>query len=171
MYCSNCGNPIKDGSMFCSECGIKLNQSTESSNAGSKDVVKPEDNSLELKRLIFAYISHDESGVVETQACTHYYQAFEKIRKTNQPYSWNWAAFLLGGFNLLYRKSYLLGALLLIIPTLLSLVIPFIGPVTWIVCGIFADQLHYNRFLEKKQEAENNFPSDVDAQCKFLAHC
>lgn len=56
----------------------------------------------------------------------YYLPRFQKISRTGSKCSWNWAAFLLTPYWLLYRKNYLTGALMLIFEMLRTLLESFL---------------------------------------------
>lgn len=134
----------------------------------------------DFKRLVYAYITHDDDGKVENFASRHYYNAFYKIRNTNEALGWNWSAFLVGGFNFIYRKSYVAGIAFIIFGLILGFILAglseniFTTALNFAVCGAagaYGDKIHYNRFILKLKEAQAQYPRNVTEQCRFLAHC
>lgn len=199
MFCSNCGKELIGSEKFCSACGWQVNNMNMTSGVNDsveKAYSKTDDDSIDdnrvesvtqnnqkssdeiYKRLVYAYINRNASNMEETHAAKHYYEAFYKIKTLNKNTGWNWAAFWLEGFNFLYRKSYSMGVLFLVLPILIvsildistesalgnAIVFGIAG-----ICGTYGDKIHYNRFADKLKEAELKYPNDIDGQCKFLA--
>lgn len=80
-----------------------------------------------------------------------YMRRFEKMKEKNKPYSWNWPAFLFGGYWLIYRKMYALGIGVSIISILLNEFTKTSFP-TWIISvifGVFGNYLYLN-YCNKK---------------------
>ena len=130
----------------------------------------------EFKRLVNAYISHNPTGTASSSAVDYYYPAFKKLKDNMNAFTWNWAGFIFGAFNLFYRKAVAYGFLLLGGIIILSLILDAMGlqvgsVVFWCFSACVVDKFHYLRFKKKLEEAQKSFPGDIESQCKFLAAC
>ena len=83
----------------------------------------------------------------------YYIPKFQEMRAQNKKNTWNWPAFLIAPYWMLYRKMYAYGAAVLGISFVLSLLGTTIGSLLslcgYIALGIFGNYIYMN-FLEKK---------------------
>ena len=80
-----------------------------------------------------------------------YMSKFEKMKENNKKYSWNWAAFLFGGFWFIYRKMYLYGIGFGVISFVLE-ELTKVSWVSWIVSilgGLFGNYIYLNHCNKK----------------------
>ena len=120
--CKNCGAWVDDGDKFCEHCGNNL------SAVDDPVVVEAEPEIVDAE--IIAPPRRYESPAADAREVrerlvgtkTEYYLPhFEKFETLNSFTSWNWAAFFFGGYWMLYRKMYALGAVLFVVTELLAL--------------------------------------------------
>lgn len=93
----------------------------------------------------------------------YYLRKFEEIQITGNKISWNWPAFFISGYWLLYRKMYI-QALIMILGSMVLGCIPFIG---WLVpialpigMGMYANALYFDH-INKKMIEINKFDSNI----------
>lgn len=83
----------------------------------------------------------------------YYIPKFQELKSQNKQTSWNWPAFLVAPYWMIYRKMYGYGAAVLGINFILSLIgsgfLSLISLAGYIVIGIFANSI-YMKFLEGK---------------------
>jgi len=133
--CGNCGTDNSPYAEFCSHCGRPLqaeNWQSQSEPAGQPFGTPPpfgEYAPFHSQPTGFGGINPDETVNGETaadlaaavQTNTQYYlPRFRAMAQKNAKLSWNWAAFLIPSYWLLFRKQYLLGSLLLLMEITLS---------------------------------------------------
>ena len=88
---------------YCTQCGSRLDAVLPAGTAGSMDA-SPE----------------TPAAVSGRGGQPIYMKAFQKMGGKGRPHSINWAAGFFGGFWFVYRKMYLIGALLIILQVLLT---------------------------------------------------
>lgn len=184
--CVQCGTELESNAAFCSECGA--NQS-----AGNKQAYGAEDSNAANSRqsqdyqpkneqpqtaaatedddlLMRAYITGSTDPFAADHNYEHYRNAFIKCEKNNSKVGWNWGAFWLSGLNLLYRKSYLWGSIIIIAGYALA---PVTSGITSVLAmflpGMFADYFHYARYREQLMLAKSTYPNDPTRQISYMA--
>lgn len=106
--------------------------------------------------------------VSSEKAYFKYKQAFDLYEEKGKiAWSWSWPAFLLGGYYLIYRKSYLIGILMGIISNLLAiLLLQVVGELSFIIVlilrGGFYNYFNYLRYKKCLEKATINGIVDKD---------
>ncbi len=138
--CGNCGTDNSPYAEFCSHCGRALDaeawESSQEEPTTSPFDAPPYTSSpfseyapFRSQTSYYAGMSPEETIDGETvadlvtvvQTNTPYYlPKFRAMSQKNAKLSWNWAAFLIPSYWLLFRKQYLLGSLLLLLEITLS---------------------------------------------------
>lgn len=154
VFCSACGTKNTSISSFCSNCGSEL-----VSNKQNIDYKK--DNSNIQSNVIRNTNNYSESDDIMkfVEKNTQFYQnKFDTITKTGSKITWNWAAFFLNIYWLLYRKMYLQAGGLFLITIILNC-IPYIG---WLVSigvtiafGMYANSIYLDHIQKKLIEINN----------------
>ena len=190
-FCINCGAELATDSVFCPECGT--NQNTGISYESDTKVDQPADKqqtqpskakivqnntnetsnaslSDEEELLMRAYIT----GTTDSSSTIHHYEhyktVFTKCEKSGSKVGWNWGAFWLTGWNLLYRRSYLWGLVLILVCYFLGLYTNGIGGILMMLLpGMFADYFHYKRYKEKLVMAKTIHKDDLKSQIFYMA--
>lgn len=183
--CVQCGAELESNAAFCSECGA--NQSArnkqaygaqESNTANSRQSQdyrlkneQPQTATTETEALLMrAYITGSTDPFAVKHHYEHYRNAFIKCEKNYSKVGWNWGAFWLSGLNLLYRKSYLWGFIIIIAGYALA---PVTSGITSVLAmflpGMFADSFHYSRYHEKLMLAKSTYPNDPTRQISYMA--
>ncbi len=201
-FCINCGAELATDSVFCPECGT--NQNTGISYESDTKVDQPEDKrqtqpskakivqnntnetsnaslSDEDELLMRAYITGTTDPYSTIHHYEHYKKAFTKFSATGSKISWSWAGFLVNAYNLIARRNYLAGIIILIVSEIISLFMLIIDNdvisiimclsllVLAIICGSFTDYLHYRRFKEKTALAKSIQPGNILAQITYMS--
>ncbi|MFC2329802.1 MAG: zinc ribbon domain-containing protein [Treponema sp.] len=183
--CVQCGAEVEANAAFCPECGA--NQSSyarqeygaqESNTANSRQSQdyrlkneQPQTATTETEALLMrAYITGSTDPFAVKHHYEHYRNAFIKCEKNYSKVGWNWGAFWLSGLNLLYRKSYLWGFIIIIAGYALA---PVTSGITSVLAmflpGMFADSFHYSRYHEKLMLAKSTYPNDPARQISYMA--
>lgn len=169
VYCTKCGAQNSSTSSFCSKCGNKLTTGFEQERQAP---VYTQANPINTNPYAYVnqqsnysangygnYQSYQTPGLdSEIQQligakAEYYIPKFQELKSQNKKTSWNWAAFLVTPYWMIYRKMYGYGAGVLGATFLLSLIgsgflslLVFAG---YIVLGIFGNNI-YMKFLENK---------------------
>ena len=183
--CVQCCAEVEANAAFCPECGA--NQSSyarqeygaqESNTANSRQSQdyrlkneQPQTATTETEALLMrAYITGSTDPFAVKHHYEHYRNAFIKCEKNYSKVGWNWGAFWLSGLNLLYRKSYLWGFIIIIAGYALA---PVTSGITSVLAmflpGMFADSFHYSRYHEKLMLAKSTYPNDPARQISYMA--
>ena len=157
IFCPQCGEPSSSKVLFCSKCGSRLihNQAPRQevnpvaytySNAITPSYEMASENDDTISRLVGSNADY-------------YVPRFKEFKETKRPNSWNWAAFWLGPYWLIYRKMYLFGYLTLAATVLSSIVACFstISIGGYVLWGIFSTRT-YMAQLEKKAREVDGMP-------------
>lgn len=130
MFCPKCGTQNPDDSKFCRKCG---NLMPNSSQGNSQRAVSSEP----VPKMEGTKVSSTSSLAQKMigKNADYYLQKRSELIAKGSKISWNWAAFLLSIYWMIYRKLYLLGFVLLVVSMFFSYII---GGVLSIVvsCGI-----------------------------------
>ena len=139
LICSKCGTSNSEGSLFCSNCGATL----------TKEEVSTKNNHNEYSSSDF---SDDELSLFLEKNQGYYMEKFKTMNKTADKKSWNWCAFLFGGYWIFYRKMYVEGIIYIISNTILAC-IPFIGWILniaiYVCAGLFGNSFYYEHIKKK----------------------
>lgn len=184
-YCLNCGTKLEPNTAFCSECGT--NQNTESfqqTQQGQTQYAQSTTNATENtssdsdELLMRAYITGTTDPHSTAHNYEHYKNAFTKFSTTGSKIFWSWAGFWLNAWNLIARRNYPAGIIILVVWEVVSLLglfngngaIPaLISVLIAIGFGCFTDYLHYSRYHEKLAFAKSYRPNDFSAQISYMA--
>lgn len=168
VYCTKCGAQNAGTSLFCSKCGNRL-----STSAATETSTFQQSNSLNIdphayvnrqgdtyqKVNSYAHLDYNDTEVdADIQMLIgvnsdYYLPKFQEIRGLNKKNTWNWPAFLITPYWMIYRKMYVYGAVALGISFVLPLLENTIGYLLllcgYIALGIFGNYI-YMDFLKKK---------------------
>lgn len=166
VYCTRCGAQNPSSSAFCSKCGNRL--TTAKANVSSAPVyTQANPNSSNPYAYVNQQTSYSANGYNAYQGAsldadlqqligtkTEYYTPkFQELKNMNKQTSWNWPAFLVAPYWMIYRKMYGYGAAVLGINFVFSLIgsgfLSLLSFAGYIVLGIFANSI-YMKFLEGK---------------------
>ena len=158
MFCQKCGKAIIDESKFCYHCGIPSAESQESA---------PEQSAQESQEYYEAAIGYKRPD--------YYLPIFSRFDTQGVGISWNWPAFFISLWWLLYRKmwgwaflywvvSAILGSLAAAFPLLL---VVYLG-VLFVAFPMYANALYY-RHVNKKIAKVNRYSEDKERRLRILA--
>ncbi len=103
-------------------------------------------------RNLMSEFSEDVIRAFVQKNADYYITKWKLMAATDSKVSWNWPAFLFGGFWMLYRKMYLYFFILLFVSFIVG-IIPFLslilGLALWIGLGVFGNYL-YAKFTYEK---------------------
>ncbi|WP_405234185.1 pilin [Lentisalinibacter salinarum] len=164
MHCANCGKIIPEEAHFCNHCGAQV-----SSPAGAvtdSSSTSPSDRETLLRTAI---------GPKNTD---YYLERFRKFETGKSSVSWNWPAFFISFYWLLYRKMWLYAAAYLFVPTFIYLLGFFVAAAfttedtaaligivanlvaIFVIFPMFANRLYYRVLSNRITKAERHEESD-----------
>ena len=169
VYCTKCGTQNSATSSFCSKCGNRLTTEFQQERQAP---VYTQANHTSTNPYAYVnqqsnYYSNGYSGYQLNQSVSidaeiqqligpkaeYYVPKFQELKSQNKQTSWNWHAFLVAPYWMIYRKMYGYGATLLGISFIISLigsgVLSLLSFSGYVAIGIFANSI-YMRFLENK---------------------
>lgn len=141
--CPNCGTDNAEHAEFCSRCGRSLNVQEWTSPSGQPQQPPQYGQSAPYHEYAPFRVAFDPLGGVprderfdgdvtaeELALCvggntTYYIPRFQRM-KNGRGVQWNWAAFLITPYWLLYRKQYVAGTLVSLFYLLINLMINFV---------------------------------------------
>lgn len=155
VFCTQCGKENQATGSFCSNCGYPLKKvDLRKSNSEGSSFGNSYTNGDYSEEEMSTFISKNQM---------FYLEKFDQIKKTGDKKTWNWSAFFLGTYWILYRKMYVQGLLYFLANLLLSR-IPSIGWILeiclWIGLGTFANSLyldHVNKRLQEINEVHSSY--------------
>lgn len=168
VYCTKCGAQNASTSSFCSQCGNRLStsaaaqaltfQQSDPSNTNPYAYVNQQGAAYYQGGNNTSF-DHNNAGIdTDIQMLIgakleYYVPKFQEMRVQNKKNTWNWPAFLVAPYWMIYRKMYAYGAAVLGISFILSLLGTTIASLLslcgYIALGIFGNYIYMN-FLEKK---------------------
>lgn len=150
-FCSKCGtaNPATSG--YCRKCGNAMNAVQPSHSPVPQPAYYPAPaNSGDVDPVIQQLVG------VNTE---YYLPKFWEMRTQNKMTSWNWAAFLVTPYWMIYRKMYVYGAVTLGVVFLLTLlganagIFSVLALAGYAVCGVYANYLYMYHLDKLAQQA------------------
>lgn len=166
VYCTRCGAQNPSSSAFCSKCGNRLTTVAEvhtqapvytqanPNNSNPYSYVNQQNSYSTNSYTGYQGVGLDADLQLLVRTKTEYYiPKFQELKSQNKQTSWNWPAFLVAPYWMIYRKMYGYGAAVLGINFILSLIgsgfLSLVSLAGYIVLGIFANSI-YMKFLEGK---------------------
>jgi hypothetical protein len=165
IFCTRCGAQNAGISSFCSKCGNRLTsahsthapvyQQSNPANVNPYSYVNQSAAPYQMNDYANSAFTESELQQLVGTNAEYYMPKFGDMNTQNKKTSWNWAAFLITPYWLIYRRMYAYGAGALGILFLLS----FFGTVFgsflalcgYAVMGIYGNYV-YMRFLKNKME-------------------
>ncbi|MBD8048147.1 MAG: DUF2628 domain-containing protein [Clostridium argentinense] len=160
MECNNCGSEVKNNDGFCNECGAKILTEQDyieifkNNEIIDEAYIKKEENIIDYDK-VFDNISKEEIATfIGKKNNSYYLDKWVNLKFTNKYASWNWCAFFMSSYWLLYRKMYLWGFVTIVVNfvSIGGIVIgeTIIPPlVLSTLLGIFGNSIYYNHAKEK----------------------
>lgn len=172
VFCTRCGAQNAATSLFCSRCGNRLTTPELTPQAPVYSQSNPANQNP------YAYVnqynpsyqqqsSYSSAGYTSYQSTNldgdiqhligvkseYYVPKFQEMKSQNKQTSWNWSAFLVAPYWMIYRKMYGYGAGFLAAAFLISLIgstfLSFLSLAGYIAIGILGNNI-YMKFLEGK---------------------
>lgn len=185
VYCTKCGAPNASTSSFCAKCGNRLTtpaaaqgpafQQSNPSNANPYAYTNQQGAAYYQSgsAASFGYSSTGSDADIQALVGTkseYYLPKFQEMKAQNKKTSWNWPAFLITPYWMIYRKMYAYGAAVLVASFVLSLLGATVGFLLslcgYIALGLLGNNIYMN-FLEKKAAQAKTMNEPYKAQ--FLA--
>ena len=153
IFCTKCGSKNNEGNLFCSNCGNELetgkNDLLTKVNTEKIDEIKNNNFNINLD------VDKSDLQKFVLKNSEYYMSKFEEIKITGNKISWNWSAFFLTGYWMLYRKMYI-ETLIMVLATMLLGSIPVIGVLVpigvYIGLGMYGNTLYLNHVNKKMLE-------------------
>lgn len=173
VFCTRCGKENNANSSFCYNCGAQLTVNfvhTDVKNTFTPAVSNDTDPYGYTKKQTGEYQQSPQyenvtysSPFTETidadmvlligKNAEYYIPKFQKMKSQNKKNSWNWCAFLVTPYWLIYRKMYGYGfgflAASFVISLIESVFLSFLSLAGYIIFGIFANYI-YMKYIENK---------------------
>jgi Tfp pilus assembly protein PilE len=108
MFCSKCGSANDDAAKFCAKCGAGLMQGSQATRLPGASDAEPASDEAYYKAII---------GPKNQEYYLEHFFRFDDEGKILP--GWNWSAFLVTSYWLLYRKMWVHAAIYFVIPLLL----------------------------------------------------
>ncbi len=172
IFCTRCGRKNDNTALFCSGCGARLVTGisqpevkhtftpADPNNTNPYRYTNPQYNGYQQQTAfnnsyVYSSTTTVDADVVQLigTKSEYYYPKFQEMKAQNKKTSWNWCAFLVTPYWLIYRKMYGYGAAVLAVAFVIFLIgSAFLSLLTlagYIVLGIFANYI-YMTYLESK---------------------
>ncbi len=142
--CAKCGRKVQGGEVFCRHCGARvLPQQADPSGSVSAGKLNDEDYALFIGKNSGKYLKK--------------FKEFSRTGEDSFAATWNWPAFFVPFFWLLYRKLYLWA-----LACFIAGLIPYVGFAAMVSFGISANYLYYRHVKKKLLDVKTAQPvSDV----------
>ena len=166
MICKKCGRVLLSTDIYCPDCNEPNTEWTSESNVDQAEFI-PSAEDLNLA----AYVSGDAlSKDFESGAFLSMKDSMLDFNK-GKVSSWNWWAFFLSPFYLIYRKNYVLTIITLVLATVLAILdksktLKLICP---ILQGVFCNYFMCQRYADKLKKAQKKYPDNLEMQREYLA--
>lgn len=115
MNCNHCGTPNDDNAQFCSNCGTQF--SSEQEPVGEQAYAAEQEYSSE-SQIDYEYYE----AALGYKNTAHYLPTFKRFDSEGISPSWNWPAFFVSFFWLLYRKMWGYAAAYFFLPIPLGMI-------------------------------------------------
>lgn len=161
MQCNNCGSEVKNEESFCSECGAKILTEQDyidifrnKNNEMIDESYIKEENVIDYNKVFDTIAKEEIEAFIGKKSNSYYLDKWVNLKLSNKYVSWNWWAFFLSSYWLLYRKMYLWGFITIVI-NFVSIGGVVIGEtiipplVLSIIMGLFGNSIYYNHAKEK----------------------
>ncbi len=165
IFCSDCGAKNSAITLYCSNCGKQI-----VSNKQNIEYEKSNNTLNNVNSNPKSYSSTDDIMKFVSQNIYFYQEKFNLINKTGKKITWNWAAFFLSIYWMLYRKMYLqtggiflLSIILTCIPYVGYLLSLSLGIIICIILGMYGNYMYLNHIERKLKEIDylNNYERDA----------
>lgn len=163
-FCTKCGAALRGGDAFCPSCGNPLMQTSAAQTAPAYAAAN---HPYGQQNLYGTPIEQRPENLEMAQMIgpnsAYYLQRFADMKARSTNVSWNWIAFLVAPFWMVYRKMYAFGAAFLGSMLLFSLfggwVFSLLSIGAFIVAGLLGNYL-YMRFLDAKMQLKGKLKDE-----------
>lgn len=167
VFCTRCGARNSASDAFCFQCGnrlqtVQVQQPPAYAQVNNNTYQQP-NNTYAAQQQNYNYQSNQSVSIDEdvqrlVGTNTEYYiPKFQKMKAQNKQTSWNWPAFLVTPYWMIYRKMYGFGAAVLAVDLFVSLVgsgfISLLAFCGYIALGILGNNLYMKHLEEKADRA------------------
>jgi Tfp pilus assembly major pilin PilA len=170
MFCTSCGVGIQNESVFCSVCGEKIEIPVNNNNPD----IPVQSSSISDRLTAFR-------SIVAEKNADYYIPKFEAFERGDRRISWNWAAFFVAFYWMLYRKMWGSAFLYFLSPYIVGFGVGFLGALwgmneSLILMGVYTIALgfqfiiapmyanyYYYRVCNKRINAIQSLPEDMHA--------
>lgn len=174
MFCNNCGAENTDNAHFCGNCGKSLAGGSARPSSEYKSG-RVSDNKEDIQEYYAEAIGYKKAD--------YYLSRFDRFDLQGVGVSWNWPAFFVSFYWLLYRKMWVWALLYFLLPIPLAIVEAILLPVSeaavglvyvvylagvFILLPMYANALYY-RHLNKKIERAKSFSNDKEKRLRMVA--
>lgn len=158
QVCPRCRTRNPQYAEFCQHCGAQLNNTNAWSDSGNSKTSYNEYQPFKTDSYEHANDGNEDVGGVSEkdlsafvgQRANYYLPRFRRMARSGKNVSWNWAAFIFGPLWLLYRKMYTLGAVVI----LLELVQSVIAEIVFNAIGFrMTDDMSYSEWYVALESA------------------
>lgn len=160
--CKSCGAWVDDAARFCEYCGNNLSDVDDPVVMDAEPEIVDAEIILPPKR--YDSPAADAREVRERLIGTkteYYLPHFEKFETLNSFTSWNWPAFFVGCWWMLYRKMYVFGAVVFAVNELLALMnVGLLGLLISIGLGVVGNYLYMKDIDSRTEKAMNMQPEE-----------
>ena len=166
MICKKCGKILSSTDIYCPKCNEPNPEWSSASNADKAEFI-PSIDDLNLA----AYVSGNAlSRDFESGAFLCMKDAMLDFNK-GKVSSWNWWAFFLSPFYLIYRKNYVPAILAIFLAIIISAFVESkaFNLLCPILQGVFCNYFMCRRYENKLNEAQAKHPYNLQAQREYLA--
>ncbi len=173
MFCDKCGAENADKSRFCASCGAPL--SAGNRQASSEGAPNPTSSNKEN-------IQEYYEAAVGYKNTDYYLSKFTRFDTEGSGVSWNWPAFFISFYWLLYRKMWVWALLYFLLPIPLAIIEAVLSPVSeaavgvvylvylisiFVVFPMYANAIYHRHVKTKIQKAEN-YSTDREKRLRIL---
>lgn len=170
MICNHCGIQNDESAKYCSNCGSSfINEEKDV----TKQATSPKsDNSTEYYEAAVGYKKVD-----------YYLNKFKHYDDSGTSVSWNWSAFFVSFYWLLYRKMWFLALLYFLLPITVGIMQAILSQISsvavnllnllflagiFVIFPMYANGLYY-RHVKRNIKKAINYTSDEDKRLRMIA--
>jgi len=172
MFCTHCGSPNHDTAKFCAKCGRAL--TTSGASSGSNESAQTTDAARQVNAAGPPTPDQFYRAAIGPQNQDYYLGKFLRFDQGGARVSWNWGAFFLTFYWLLYRKMWLNALAYFVLPYIIMFTVAFVGTligfgestvgmayflmlaIIFVCPPLFGDALYHRHCRNKIAEAKAN---------------
>lgn len=170
MICNHCGIQNDESAKYCSNCGSSF--INEEKDVTKQTTSPKSDNSTEYYEAAVGYKKVD-----------YYLNKFKHYDDSGASVSWNWSAFFVSFYWLLYRKMWFLALLYFLLPITVGIMQAILSQISsvavnllnllflagiFVIFPMYANGLYY-RHVKRNIKKAINYTSDEDKRLRMIA--